>query len=777
MQTQSKLVRRLITVWRDKFVAGWNGEDEIPSFHPSRGLVAALEDSYATDAHWVPYAVELIKGGAWTLAERAPRVNIQGLARLKLEHARLVFFYGVADVDCAEAHASEDGEAPEEWRVAMRALAEVVVPGCMHYDTQRGLRIVWAWASGLDEIAHMRKMAAALTYLRDAGIPADELKDFGRCYRVPFGVRNGVKQDRPARICEPAVWEAPAPVVAQPAQPMGLWDTIDAVREPFALPDAIVQGERHNVLKSYAASLRARGYNRDEIEVALREVDLQRCDPPLQGTSEEHQIPDLLDWVCKFPPGPSTQAVGRPTVPPPTETVTIPKEAFEHIFKKGDEVEIADWVLSWIEQDCGRFCVADRGGLFRGNTAKGLWLKIDDKELNDRILASHLMNVLVRQSKTGPVYAPLSLSSKKIDGVKDIMLRRRDDTGFFSDAVPGIAFRDLFVTVDKTGVRFLPHDLEHRCTTGYDFNWTDDPPVTWLAALESYWASYALADRAEMVQTLGEWLGATLLGVSWRFKKIVWLYGEHSDGGKSTVLNTALACFPPGSTTAILPQALGNPREVAALATSKLNVCDDISPHTITAAAAKSLKNLAGGDRMRGVPLFRSGFDFDSRCGVLLSMNTLPPTEDRGGAYFDRLLIFPFPDKIKNPDRGFAKKLAAERDKIVCWSLRCAAKLLARGHYLDNGVISRMRQDYAFELDDVAQWVEEETVPVGHANGLTPTDAYNAYRLWAERNGVESLTGRIFGKRLKVKVGEKALTGPQTLREWRYPIALVGRKV
>jgi hypothetical protein len=764
---------RKITVWRDKFVQGWDGEDESPIWHPTRSLLTALEERYVTDAHFVPYWIEVIDGesGQWTPLPKTCRVTLAALSRLHLERGRLRFGYGVADIDCPAAHRDGAGVS-DEWRVTMRARAESLVPGCCHYDTRGGMRVIWAWRSPLDEQQHVGKQHAALDYLRANGLPADNLKDWGRCYRLPFVLRDGVKEERPACLREPSAWEAPETAAAQ--RKPGLWDAIDRVQDPFTLPDTIEQGERHTVLKRYAAQLRARGYNADEIEAGLREADLTRCNPPLQGTEEEQQIPDLVEWVCKFPAGTTAQqqATARHVPTQTADAAKIPAEAFDQKFRKGDPVEIADWVLTWLDHGTSQPCVADLGFLWQYEELRGLWKKITDKELNDRILAAHMMPVVQRIGKNGPVYSPLGLSPRTIDGVKDILLRRRDRAGFFEKSVVGVAFRDSFVQVDGNGVRFLPHHHENRCTVGYESGWTDALPTAFFAALEDYWRKFSPGDRADLMQTLGEWYGATLLGVAWRYKRIVWLYGESGDNGKSTVLNVVVHGMPAGTTTSILPQALGNAREVAALATSRLNVCDDISPKMITAEAAKTLKNLAGGDRMRGIPLYRSGFDFDSRCGVLLSMNTLPPTEDRSSAFFDRLLVFPFPSKISSIDRDFGKKLESERVQIVCWALRCAAALLKRGHYLENTLITAVRDEYAYDLDDVAQWLDDETEQSPHVNGITPSDAYSAYRLWAEKNGTEPITGRAFGKRIKTKIGDKILCGPAAKREWRYAISL-----
>jgi len=52
------------------------------------------------------------------------------------------------------------------------------------------------------------------------------------------------------------------------------------------LPD----GFRNNGLTSYAGQLRARGLDRSEILLALRQANRERCDPPLTNDRELRNI-------------------------------------------------------------------------------------------------------------------------------------------------------------------------------------------------------------------------------------------------------------------------------------------------------------------------------------------------------------------------------------------------------------------------------------------------------------------------------------------------------
>ena len=48
------------TVWVHKYVAGWDGSDETPEFHATVTITDALQDCYKTDAHFVPYYIEVL---------------------------------------------------------------------------------------------------------------------------------------------------------------------------------------------------------------------------------------------------------------------------------------------------------------------------------------------------------------------------------------------------------------------------------------------------------------------------------------------------------------------------------------------------------------------------------------------------------------------------------------------------------------------------------------------------------------------------------------------
>ncbi len=149
--------------------------------HDALGLV------YDTDAHFVPYRIEG--------AEKIPRVNYGGLRTLLKAGGRLVYDTIVFDLD-APGHGK--GMSPEavrskmrEYLEAMRVNAPDLYHACGWYTTRGGMRLLWEFGEPCPVDLYVPKHRALRALLREAGVPVDECKDFGRLYRLPHVVRDG----------------------------------------------------------------------------------------------------------------------------------------------------------------------------------------------------------------------------------------------------------------------------------------------------------------------------------------------------------------------------------------------------------------------------------------------------------------------------------------------------------------------------------------------------------------------------------------------------------
>lgn len=787
METREKTC----TVWVDKYVKGWDGVDEAPEFHPTLPIADALADCYTGDAHIVPYHVEVQTADGWKRLEKAPRMTNASIKVIDTHNARVRFDLGVADVDCAESH-RDKVPAPTEWRERMRALAEAVVPGCWHYDTKGGLRILWTWAEPLSPEEHSAKMAQAIATLRAAGIPADDLTDATRCFRAPFVVREGEAQWPHTHfpVGGPAIWESSGSPefsgfgVSEPENPQkSPWDGIENIRDKFVLPDEMDEGTRHNTLKRYAASLRAKGAERDEIEVKLREYEAKAGAKlrQYQGTADgERDLLGIIDWVCALPAGPSYTPPVRSSASAAAanlkiDNFTVPPQAYEKMLERGDSFECAHWTLAQIESD-GVACIYALGELWRWVPKLGRYVEIPKTQLARLIGSMAGMWVMGRMTKNGPQLSPLKLSGATVNDIVRVIHTLRDPEKPVFVRCEGVSFADCFVRVSANGVEKLAHDPKWACNIGFDDAWTDDDPIEWLKFLDEVLADLSPTDRQVQIETIGEWMGAMLTRQSTKFQVSMVLNGGGSNG-KSQFVVVVEGVVPSQRVTHFAPQNLGSEYNRAKLAKAILNSTAEVPSTEIGDTVAATLKALISGEPMTGRFPYENPFDFVPEAAVLLAANNLPVVRDYTKGMWRRVKVIDFNQEFSGPNmvRNLGEKiLSAERVKIACWALRQLPNLITRGEYRDTQANLAAKARWQSASDDVEQWIADAIDQCQQPNGTPCEPLYQSYRIWAESAGISAgsiLTKRKFFDRLKSKY-KPFTAGPSTARRVEYPLKI-----
>jgi P4 family phage/plasmid primase-like protien len=755
---------------------------------PTRPLGEALLDCYKTDAHFACYGVEVLRDGEWVLQPKAPRLTLASLKVLAEHDARAVFGFGVADVDCPEAH-REKKAASAEWREQMEILADKVVPGCWRYNTRGGLRILWSWPEPLTPEQFSTMQGHAIAALRAAGIPADDLRDATRCYRLPFVVREGEAQ-WPDVLIEgdaPAVWMPPgvpleAPTVAEPSQ-KSIWDGIETVSDPFKVPAQMEEGTRHNTLKRYAASLRAKSMERDQIEVALREYEAKAGAHlrPYQGTAEgERDLMGIVEWVCGLPAGPSFRSAPRSPVSGAVQSSTVRSssfvirdDAFAEVLNLGDSAEVAKFVLRLLEAN-GVRCVYDLGELWRYVEQLGRYVEVPSDELHRIIYRMSDMLVKGALLKDGTQkYSRLKVSNTFARDVVCIIHTERKQEGFFDQSV-GVSFGDCFVRVTDQGIEKHDHSPEWCCNFGYDEPWTDVDPDRYLQFLREILADLSPSDLQIEIETIGEWKGAMLTRQSTTFQKALLIHGGGSNG-KSQFVEIDEGLLPKNRISHFSPQALSSDYNKAKLAKALLNATTEVPSTEVSETAAAVVKALISGDPMTARFPYENPFDFVPNTAVLLACNTLPVIRDYSHGMWRRLRLIGMHQDFsgQNRVRNLAKSiLVQERIQIVCWAMRQLPALLARGEYRETQVSIDAKAEWRSAGDDVEQWLNDfvEVAPAG-GGGTTCDTLYNSYRIWCEGSGVNVMSKRQFFDRLKAK-HRPYKAGPAAARRVEYPLLI-----
>jgi len=186
-----------VVVWprpRDQ-IRGWDGGDiATAEAFPVQDLIAALEARHPTDAHFVPYHLVGPEGPETF----CPRINQSALPALDALGCRVLFDVLPIDLDDPEAHRTNTPARPA-WIADVHArrqrLPDSVQRHIGWYLTRGGMRLLLSLPEAVDIPTYLQALRGFRALVAEAGLEADALTDWNRCYRLPRVVRDGVPQD------------------------------------------------------------------------------------------------------------------------------------------------------------------------------------------------------------------------------------------------------------------------------------------------------------------------------------------------------------------------------------------------------------------------------------------------------------------------------------------------------------------------------------------------------------------------------------------------------
>jgi len=746
----------MITIWRTRYVKGYDGTNagEVEAF-PTVDTVEGLLAVYETDAHFVPYLV--LEDGA--VAEAIPRLTLASLEHLRAAGAEVYFESLVFDIDCPVAHV-DDSAAPQSWREAewfkIDALpAELSDLG--FYWTRGGYRLLYTLSRRLTPEEYVVAWFGLARRLRALGIAVDDLKDWTRCYRLPFVVRDGERTGDPAAegsaatinllALEPLEDEVLSELLAE--APSSQSSTVgerpflgvELEKAPFVVADQITEN-RNLWLTSLAGKLhRALGYDEDDLLSELRRNAAKRC----QGWEPEA---GELERIARN--------VARYEAPPIADVVRVdPRpvvvEEDEIRFLLGSETEVARSVCDELEDPIAdERLVYDRSRLFSYASSRGLWEEVFDERV--RAVVHGWDGEWIRtgwdDKLDQPKVRPLKVGDGFAGGVLAVVKTLRSSRGFFDGQRDGLTFRNGFVFVDGAGsVQLDPFSSGQRSTVGLPFDYVPNArPGLFVNMLE---ACFAHDDDAEAkIQLLREYVGSCLLGRATHYQKGLVLLGDGGNG-KSTFLDVVAALFVGRMITAVPPQEMANEYRRAMLSESRLNLVNELPEADILVSQA--VKAILTGDRIVGRYIREQPFTFRPIAGHVFAANSLPGVRDMSRGFWRRWIVIQWLREFAEAeqDKNLAAKIVAgELQEVASWAVDGAAELAVRGRYEIPTSSESAVAEWRAIADNVARFLAERTVRTEKPK-TKAAELYNAYAAWATRSGLKPLSTPKFGVRLR----------------------------
>lgn len=276
-------------------------------------------------------------------------------------------------------------------------------------------------------------------------------------------------------------------------------------------------------------------------------------------------------------------------------------------------------------------------------------------------------------------------------------------------------------------------------------------PVAFIPTAEApRWQSFLdtiFRGNDAMIGFMQRWLGYCLSGdVREQALPIAWGAGGN---GKSTLVNTFLHLLGPdysmkAGETLLTPRKEGTPaNEVAELCGKRFVAC--IETANGRQLSENTVKEITGGDPLRGCLKYENGFNFWPTHKVWLATNHKPEVRGTDEGIWRRIKNIDFSVSVppSAQDKTLEEKLRAELPGILAWCVRGCVEWLANGMNYPPEVDAATAK-YRAEQDVIASFLGECCIRRPDTKARA-ADIYDAYKAWCAANGEVAKTQRQFG--------------------------------
>lgn len=439
-------------------------------------------------------------------------------------------------------------------------------------------------------------------------------------------------------------------------------------RKAVPLPDEIGEGQRDITLTRAAGKMRRNGFNTDEILAALRQMNLERCKPPLPDPDIER----IAKSIGRKAPAPGDEDTGltHELADAITATDHFARDKGELLYhwetgvyrptgKRAVETRVKQLCTSWQKTKGWSPELANRVEAWILVDAPQLWEQPPLDVLNCR---NGLLDIATRTLR---LHSPDHLSALQLAASFDPAAACPHIDRFIADVFPA-------------DTRHLPYEV-----------------TAWLM----------LPDTS--------------------IQKAVLLLGEGANG-KSVWLDLLLTFLGRENVSTLSLHRLEADKFSAARLVGKLaNVGTDLP--TAALAGTSMFKALTGGDTITAERKFESSFEFRPYARLLFSANSAPRSEDSSHGFFRRWLCVPFLRTFDELDPATVPRAvldarlseSGELSGLLNKALD-ALPVIRRGRFTESASTRGALEEFRATTDPLGLWLDQNTVERPEA--LVPKD-------------------------------------------------------
>lgn len=298
----------------------------------------------------------------------------------------------------------------------------------------------------------------------------------------------------------------------------------------------------------------------------------------------------------------------------------------------------------------------------------------------------------------------------------------------------------------------LPHSPNFRSTLQLSVEYISDEKCP---SFDKFLSEIVNQDCIDL---MWEMIGYTL-HYDYNFKKAFVLLGE-GNNGKSILLNIIVSLLGEKNVSNVSLQSLCEHRFSAAILVDKLaNIYPDLSSKELI--YPQMFQALTGDDYINVEKKHKDGFQFKNKAKLIFSCNTMPSTKVNTDAYYDRLIIIPFPNQFGEKygtkavrKDTLTKKMLSELPGILNKAIDGLQRLLQNGKFSIPLSVEAELSKYKKEncnveifLDDTCQLISQLQTKELNPNNIMEFKIAKAvlfvkYKEWCASNNY-----RPFGKK------------------------------
>ena len=261
----------------------------------------------------------------------------------------------------------------------------------------------------------------------------------------------------------------------------------------------------------------------------------------------------------------------------------------------------------------------------------------------------------------------------------------------------------------------------------------------------------------ENAEILQEYVGYTLLR-TYEFHNWLMLVGGGRNG-KTTFINVVIDFLGENNiSTCTLQDIEGNRFRAATLHSKLANVSDDISKLSLKETGL--IKTLTGSGHVQVENKYGNPFDLHNRAKLLFATNDPPLVFDDTDAFFERLIVIPFPNQFlggaQNTRLFDELTTPGELSGILNWALDGLDRLRKNNAFSKAGSADETRNYYTRLSDPLAAFVQDN-IEVGPEADIGKDEFYNRFLEFQNVKHLRRISKMEVGKRLPkiIAVGER----------------------